>query len=421
LYPRHRLDISVRDLIFGLSACLWAWRRRKLAADVALACPAEDDVVVCLSVRSGFGLLLREIGGSPGDEVLVSAVTHPDMVRIVEERGMRAVPVDLEIATLAPRIEALEAEITPRTRAVMVAHLFGGRVDLGPIAALARRHGLLLLIEDCAQAFRGPDDLGDPLADVSMFSFGPIKTASAGGGAIFRVGDPLIRERMLRAQEDWPVQRRIDYAARLLKLLCLILAGHPLPYGFIVRACGRLGRDLDTLVNGATRAFTSSGDADRSRDELFSRLRRRPSAPLLALLARRLRTYDAARLSRRAAAGEEVARRLPALFRHPGSQALGRTHWLFPVVAPDPEALISALRRYGFDASQAASNIAAVRTPGLPRPEEASRMMSGVVFLPVYPELPEEALRRLTQILEQAAGAGERPIESLAIARGDLA
>ena len=123
MYPRHRLDISVRDLLFGLSACLWAWRRRKLAADVALACPAEDDVVVCLSVRSGFGLLLGEIGGAPGDEVLVSAVTHPDMVRVLEESGMRAVPVDLEISSLAPRIEALEAEITPRTRAVVVAHL----------------------------------------------------------------------------------------------------------------------------------------------------------------------------------------------------------------------------------------------------------------------------------------------------------
>src|SRR5918997_7215245 len=108
------------------------------------------------------GPLARGSGVSGGGEVLVSAVTHPDMVRIIEGHGLRAVPVDLDTTTLEPRIKLLQRALSPRTRTVLVAHLFGSRFDLDPIAAFARRHRLLL-VEDCAQTFRGTWDPGDSL------------------------------------------------------------------------------------------------------------------------------------------------------------------------------------------------------------------------------------------------------------------
>lgn len=405
MYPRHRLDVSVRDLLFGLSACLWAFRRRRLAAEVVRAFPPGDDALVCFSVRSGFDLLLGALAEAPGSEVLISAVTHPDMVRIIEGHGLRVVPVDLDTATLEPRVELLEGALSPRTRAVVVAHLFGGRFDLGPVAAFARRHGLLL-VEDCAQAFRGPWDPGDPLADVSMFSFGSIKTASAIGGAILRVRDASLLAKMRRAQERWPVQGRRHYTGRLLKALGLVLLGRPLPYGLLARICELTGRDLDDLVNGTVRAFPASAGATES---LLGKIRRRPSAPLLALLARRLRAFDAARLARRAQSGERVTRRLPARVHHPGGRAPSRTHWLFPVLVSDPEELVSALRCRGFDVSRVTSSIAPVPVPpDLPQlaPEDANRMMSHLVFLPVYPELPEEALDRLAGAVKEVTADG---------------
>jgi perosamine synthetase len=403
LYPRHRLDVSVRDLLFGLAACLGTFRRRRLAAEAVRAFSPGEDVLVCFSVRSGFDLLLGALAEPPGGEVLVSAVTHPDMVRIIEGHGLRAVPVDLDTETLDPRVERLEAALSESTCAVLVAHLFGGRFDLGEVAAFARKHGLLL-VEDCAQAFRGPGDAGDAAADVSMFSFGSIKTASAAGGAVLCVRDPGLLEKMREAQERWPVQSRRHYAGRLLKALGLVLLGRPFAYGLLARACDLGGRDLDDLVNGAVRAFPASGGAT---GELFRKIRRRPSAPLLALLARRLRNFDAGRLSRRARSGERVAQRLPATVRHPGGLAPSRTHWLFPVVAPDPEGLVSALRRRGFDASRATSNIAPVPAPpDLLAPEEANRMMSRIVFLPVYPEIPDEDLDLLASAVEELAGQG---------------
>ena len=401
LYRRHRIDASARDLLFGLSACLWAFGRRRLEAEVVQTFPPAEDALACFSVRSGFDLLLGALALAPGEEVLVSAVTHPDMVRIIEAHRLRAVPVDLETATLGPQSGLLEEALSPRTRIILVAHLFGGRFDLGPVAAFARQEGLLL-VEDSAQAFRGPGDPGDPLATVSMFSFGTLKTASAVGGTVLHVRDPDLLERMRRAQERWPVQRRRHYALRLLKTLCIILLGRPLPYGLLARACDLLGRDLNELVNGAVRAFPASRNA---RDDLFVRIRRRPSVPLLAMLARRLRTFDSVRLVRRAAAGERVAARLAETVEHPGAFAPLRTHWLFPVVTPKPQELVSRLRRKGFDASRATSNLVPVPAPpGLPHlaPEEATHMMSSLVFLPVYPELPEEALDELSDALEEA-------------------
>jgi len=405
LYPRHRLDISVRDLLFGLSACLWALRRRRLGREVIRACMRGEDVLVCFSVRSGFDLLLGALAETPGGEVLVSSVTHPDMVRIIEERGLRAVPVDLDAATLEPRLDLLEEALSPRTCAVVVAHLFGGRFDLEPVAAFARRHGLLL-VEDCAQAFRGPWDIGEGVADVSMFSFGSIKTATAVGGAVLRVRDHGLLAEMRRVQGGWPVQGRAHYAGRLLKALSLVLLGRPLPYGILARICELTGQDLDGLVNGTVRAFPESTGATEA---LLGKIRHQPSAPLLALLARRLRDFDETRISRRAAAGECVTRHLPTSVTHPGELALSRTHWLFPALVFDPEGLISALRRRGFDASRVTSSIAPVPAPpDLPQlvPENANRMMSQVVFLPVYPELPEEVLERLADAVQEVAGEG---------------
>lgn len=203
--------------------------------------------MACLSVRTGLDLLLAALALDGGDEVLVSAVTHPDMVRI-EAHGLRAIPVDVEAATLAPRRESLEMALTSRSRVLLVAHLFGGRVGLAPLAAFTREHGLLL-VEDCAQAFHGPEKMGAPEADVSMYSFGPIKTATALGGAVLRVRDERLLVRMRSAEESLPVQPHGEYLAKLLKFVCLILLARPVPYGLLAWACRLVGGDFDGLFD----------------------------------------------------------------------------------------------------------------------------------------------------------------------------
>jgi dTDP-4-amino-4,6-dideoxygalactose transaminase len=398
LHPRLRLDVTFRDLFFALGACLFATRRRRLAGRV-LAATGDPHGLPCLSVRSGLDLLLQALDLPAGSEVLVSAVTHPDMVGILEAHGLRAIPVDLDLATLAPRVDLAKRAVTPQTRMVLVAHLFGSRIELSPLAQLASKRDLML-VEDCAQSLSTREVKGDRGADVSLFSFGSIKTATALGGAVARVRDPGLLRRMRELHDQWPVQPRLEHAAKTAKFIGLALVSRPLAYGLFARACKFSGRDLDAFVNGTVRAFG---------DDLFQRIRRRPSAPLLALMARRLRRFDAQRLSARARRGERVAHALPAGVFRPGGEALSRTHWVFPVLPPDRDGLIADLRRNGIDASRATSSIEAVGPPA-DRPalaaSEAQRLMAGVVFLPVYPELPEQAVARLLDVVgRQTAGA----------------
>ena len=399
IYARHRLDISVGDISFGVLSCGWQLRREKLEVEVLRQCSLEEEGLVCLSVRSGWDLWLGAQGLRAGDEVLVSAITHPDMVRIIHEHGLRAVPVDIDPETLAPRPWMLEAALTPRTRVVLVAHLFGGRMDLGPVSRFASEHGLLL-VEDCAQAFQGPERMGDPAADVSMYSFGTLKTSTALGGAVLRVRDREVLGRMRGIQASYPTQGRGVYLKKLLKVLGLVAVSRPRPYGSLARDCTRFGSDLDALVGGVVRGFPPHEPVAT----FFRRLMHRPSAPLLAMLSRRLRTFDGERLAKRASTGERFLRRLRVADLHPGQRSFQRTHWLFHVIVEDPEALVASLRRSGLDASQATSSIAVVEAPaGRSSPAEASLMMSGVVFLPVYPELPSQAFDVMARLVDDCA------------------
>src|SRR5262249_41100870 len=142
-----------------------------------------------------------------------SALNIPHMSAIIRHHGLVPVPADLDPHTLAPDLGALTRAITQRTRAVLIAQLYGSLTPLDAVAALARARNLLL-IEDCAQGYDGVY-VGHPEADVSLFSFGPVKTAAALAGAVLRARDADLAARLRASQETWPTQCRWDYAKRL--------------------------------------------------------------------------------------------------------------------------------------------------------------------------------------------------------------
>lgn len=398
LYARHRLDIGVGDLARAI-ALLPATDSGAASRDLEGEWAAAGTGLCCYSVRSGFHLLLSAIALPRGAEVLFSAITHPDMPRLAEHHGLVPVPVDIDTAGLAPRPELLARCVSDRSRVLVVAHLFGGRVDLSLLADFCRRHRLLL-VEDCAQAYRGPGHTGDSLADVSMFSFGTLKTSTALGGAILTVRKPEVLERMRSLQLDWPVQKRRAHLRRIAKTASLVALTRPVPLTLVERAARACAVDLDAVVNSAVRAFPAA-----STDDLVRRLEVRPGAPLLRLLKHRLRTFNRERLLARAASGRRLASILP-----PGLQVGGlardHTYWLFPVVADSPDELISRARAAGFDAARSASSVDAVGAPpGRPELEPvcARRIMSRLVFLPAYPELPEGSLDKLASVLKERA------------------
>src|SRR3989440_2353921 len=96
-------------------------------------------------------LSLRALGVGPGDEVLVPTMTFVASANAVEQVGARPVLVDSVEETGLLDLNAAEAAVSPRTRAIMVVHLAGRPVDLDRVAALAGRHRLHV-IEDAAHA-----------------------------------------------------------------------------------------------------------------------------------------------------------------------------------------------------------------------------------------------------------------------------
>jgi len=392
MWVRKRLDVGWSDLAFGILRACSPADRLAVQRQVEASWPDSDDVMACLSVRSAFDLLLGALELPPGSEVLMSALTIRHMVQIVEEHGLVPIPVDVDLDGMAPRVDSMRRAITPATRAVVVAHLFGGRVPLEPVFDVAAEHGLLV-IEDCAQAFAGTHYKGHPNADASMFSFGPIKTATALGGAVVRVRDRRLLERMRAGQASYPVQTRRSYLLRLLKYALLkALSARPV-YSVLMRMFRAARRDPDHFVNGTVRGFPGP--------RLVTRLRRQPSAPLLAVLERRLRTFDAGRLEDRASKGELLTRLLKQHVACPGAAATEHTHWVFPILDDDPRHVIALLGQSGFDATQGQSLCvvaAPAERPDL-EPRAARDALSRVVFLPFYPEMPARVVRQMARVL----------------------
>ena len=184
---------------------------------------AEHNIHTGLSARSCLDCWLSAMQFERGSVVLLTAVNIPDISVVLRAHGLIPVPVDVEVDTLAPRMDLLEQAArdgtaadrrSGRVVAILVAQLYGRRFDMAPVAALAQRHSLRL-IEDLAESFSGLDHLGHPAADLALLSFGSIKVATAFGGGIARVRDGRVWEQMQRMQEGWAVQSRQTFFSKV--------------------------------------------------------------------------------------------------------------------------------------------------------------------------------------------------------------
>jgi perosamine synthetase len=406
LHPRHRVDIEPAALARALARCALP-PRDAVASLEALACP-RGEILAALSVRSGLDLLLTALALPPRSEVILSGWTIPDMARIVRAHGHVPVPLDCDDATLAPAPEALAAAVTPATRVAVIAQLFGASLDLAPFARVCRARGVTL-VDDDAQGFTGPRRLaGSPDADVVFHSFGSIKTATALGGALVRVRDEALRERMRGLMRAWPTQPAPRYARKVTSYLGLAALRDPARYGHFARSLDAAGRSLDVVITGATRGFHAPTD-----DALLRAVRWRPCAALCATLHDALAGFDGARVARRRDAGERLRAALGDAVTVLGRAMPERTHWLFAVLVDEADALVAALRRAGFDGARGTSTIAAIDAAP-ERPDARAVRCEGwaerVVFLPAYPEVPTEDSDRMAAVVREHAAKRDVPL-----------
>jgi CDP-6-deoxy-D-xylo-4-hexulose-3-dehydrase len=147
--------------------------------------------------------LLGERRLLPGDEVITVAAGFPTTVNPIVQNGLIPVFVDVDIPTYNIDVTKLEAAVSDRTRAVVIAHTLGNPFDLGAVTEFCRRHDLML-IEDCCDALGARYD-GQPVGtfgDLATLSFYPAHQITTGeGGAV--LANRSIMKRIVEIVRDW--------------------------------------------------------------------------------------------------------------------------------------------------------------------------------------------------------------------------
>ncbi|HWH08050.1 MAG TPA: DegT/DnrJ/EryC1/StrS family aminotransferase [Candidatus Thermoplasmatota archaeon] len=140
---------------------------------------------------------LLALGVGPGDEVILPNFTFVATANTVLFAGATPVLVDVEPATFTLDPAAVEAAITPRTKAIMPVHLYGHPARMDKLRGVAARHGLRIL-GDAAQA-HGAAYKGrrvGVLADAECFSFYPTKNMTTAEGGLVTTDDAAVAERV---------------------------------------------------------------------------------------------------------------------------------------------------------------------------------------------------------------------------------
>jgi dTDP-3-amino-3,4,6-trideoxy-alpha-D-glucose transaminase len=162
-----------------------------------------------IGVGSGTDALrigLLALGIRPGDEVLVAANAGVPPVAALVATGARPVFCDVDPQTHTLDPDEIDRRVTPRTRGVMVVHLYGHAAPMDAIVRTARAHGLKVL-EDCAQAHgaRASDALVGTVGDAAAFSFYPTKNLGALGdaGAVLTADAHVAEQARLLRMYGW--------------------------------------------------------------------------------------------------------------------------------------------------------------------------------------------------------------------------
>ncbi|HOM08357.1 MAG TPA: DegT/DnrJ/EryC1/StrS aminotransferase family protein [Syntrophales bacterium] len=146
-------------------------------------CIGCKHAIAVTSCTTGLEMALRALGIGSGDEVIVPDYTYPATADVVGIVGATAVIVDVSPQTMLIDYDALEAAITPRTKAVIPVSLFGNPLDHDRLAKIKKKHGIYI-VEDAACAL-GAEYKGTKIgnqADITVFSHHPRKFITTGEG-----------------------------------------------------------------------------------------------------------------------------------------------------------------------------------------------------------------------------------------------
>lgn len=204
---REMVNLVSSSLEFWLTAGRW---HRRLETDLARWYGLPHARLVnsgssanLLATAALTSTLWEERRVRPGDEVITVAAGFPTTVAPSMQLGLVPVFVDVAPPTFNIDVTQLERALSPRTRAVMIAHTLGNPFDLDAVTAFCKAHGLWLVEDNCdASGSRYRGQLTGTFGDVATLSFYPPHHMTMGEGGAVLCRDDLM-QKVLESIRDW--------------------------------------------------------------------------------------------------------------------------------------------------------------------------------------------------------------------------
>lgn len=171
-------------------------------------------VIPCANGTDALQIAMMALDLKPGDEVITASFTYVATAEVIGLLGLTPVLVDVYPDTFNINVEAIEKNITPKTKAIVPVHLFGQCADMERIMKLAKAHNLYV-IEDVAQAIGADYTYSDgtkmkagTMGDFGCTSFFPSKNLGCygDGGALYTNNDELAKKARMIAHHGQSVQ-----------------------------------------------------------------------------------------------------------------------------------------------------------------------------------------------------------------------
>lgn len=207
--------IDEEDVLMGVDATLDAWLTAgRYANQFEYEFAKYFDVPKALLVNSGssanlvafYALTSPKLGDRqvlPGDEVITVAAGFPTTVNPMVQYGCIPVFVDVDIATHNIKAEDIEAAVSPKTKAIMIAHSLGNPFDLDEVMRVAKKYNLWVVEDDCdslGATYRGKKT--GTFGDIATFSFYPAHHITMGEGGAVIINNPELAK-VAESFRDW--------------------------------------------------------------------------------------------------------------------------------------------------------------------------------------------------------------------------
>lgn len=207
--------IEEDDLLLGMEAMADGWLTAgRFANQFEKEFAAYFDAPKCLLVNSGssanlvafYALTSPKLGGraiKPGDEVITVAAGFPTTVNPIIQFGAVPVFVDVDIDTHNVQANQIELAVSPKTKAIMIAHSLGNPFNLDEVMRVAKKYNLWVVEDNCdALGATYRDKKTGTFGDISTFSFYPAHHITMGEGGAVLINNPLLAK-IAESFRDW--------------------------------------------------------------------------------------------------------------------------------------------------------------------------------------------------------------------------